>query len=204
LRTAADWKGIQQRAFPARQVLAGGAHFADGLEYLLQQGELVRGERVHRHKLGGVFVSPQADRIANKAELIGDDVALASVDIAQGNMGGFGFGQEALADDFIGVAAGQGQARVEAALNLGEVLRFGFVGLTNGGVDVFLAGDDDPCPALAERAQLLGDGLQGEHQLRVVADELANLVDQENDAVTGGLGGEVVLDQLGEPSMLMR
>jgi hypothetical protein len=40
--------------------------------------------------------------------------------------------------------------------------------------------------------------------LRVVADELANLVDQEDDAVTGGFRDEIALDQLGEPSMLMR
>ena len=36
----------------------------------MQQGELVRGEWVHRHKLGCVFVGTQADVIADKAELV--------------------------------------------------------------------------------------------------------------------------------------
>jgi hypothetical protein len=51
---------------------------------------------------------------------------------------------------------------------------------------------------LGGRAELLGDGLQREHELGVVADELADLIDEEDDAVAGGLGGEVVADELGE------
>jgi hypothetical protein len=35
--------------------------------------------------------------------------------------------------------------------------------------------------------------------LRVVADELADLVDQEDDAVTGRFGCQITLDQFGEP-----
>jgi hypothetical protein len=144
---------VEQRAFAARQVLAGGAHLADGLKYLLQQRELVGGERIHRNELGCVLVAAQADRIANKTELVVDDIALASKGIAQGHMGGFGLGQQAFADDFVGIAAGQRETGVETALNLGEVLALGFVGLADGGVDVFLAGDDDPGPALALRAR---------------------------------------------------
>jgi hypothetical protein len=106
--------------------------------------------------------------------------------------------KQALTNDFIGIAAGQGQAGVEAALNFGEVLALGLVGLANGGINVFLAGDDDPGAALALGAQLLGDGLQAEHELGIGADELPHLVHQENDLVVGGLGGEVVIDNLGK------
>ncbi|MHB1111892.1 MAG: hypothetical protein ACYC03_01580, partial [Acidovorax defluvii] len=58
-------------------MLAGGAHFADGFKYLLQQRELVRRKGVAGDKFGSVFVAAQADGIADKAELVVDDVALA-------------------------------------------------------------------------------------------------------------------------------
>ena len=83
---------------------------------------------------------------------------------------------------------------METPLNLREVLRFGLVGFADGGVDVFLAGDDDPGAAVAEGAQLLGDGLEGQHQLRVVTDELADFIDQEDDAMAGRLGIEVLAE----------
>ena len=140
-------------------MFASGPHLADGLEDFLQQRELVMGKGVKGDKLGGVFVAAQADRVARKAELVVDDIALGGKGVAQLDVGGFGFGEQTLADHFVGVGTGQRQAGVEAALNLGEILRLGQVGPADGGVYVFLAGDDDPSPALALRAQLLGDGL---------------------------------------------
>ena len=83
------------------------AHFADGLKDLLQQRELVRRKGVAGDKLGSVFVAAQADGIADKAELVVDDIALASKGIAQQYMGCFGLGEQALANHFIGIAAGQ-------------------------------------------------------------------------------------------------
>ena len=87
---------------------------------------------------------------------------------------------------------------MKTPLNLGKVLRLGLVGLANGGVDVFLAGDDDPGAALALRAQLLRDGLQAEHELRVGTDELAHLIHQKDHLVVGRLGSKVVVDDLGK------
>ena len=75
---------------------------------------------------------------------------------------------------------------------------FGLVGFANGCVNVFLAGDDDPGTALALRAQLLSDGLQAEHELRVATDELAHFVHKEDDFVVGRAGAEVVIDHLSE------
>ena len=87
---------------------------------------------------------------------------------------------------------------VKTALNLGKVLRLGFVGFADGGVDIGLAGDDDPGAALALGAELLGDGLQAEHQFGVVADELAHLVHQEDHLVVGGPRAQVLIDELGK------
>ena len=179
-------------------MLAGGAHFADGLKDLLQQRELVRRKGVAGDKLGSVFVAAQADGIADKAELVVDDIALASKGIAQQYMGRLGLGEQAFANHFVGVAACQRQPRMKTPLNLGEVLRLGLVRLANGGVDVFLAGDDDPGAALALRAQLLGDGLQAEHELRIGTDKLTHLIHQKDHLVVGRFGSKVVVDDLGK------
>jgi hypothetical protein len=64
-------------------VLAGSADFADGLEYFLQQGELVGHKGVTGHKFGRVFVATQADRVADKTELVVDDIALAGKGVTQ-------------------------------------------------------------------------------------------------------------------------
>ncbi|MNQ59776.1 hypothetical protein D3C85_740370 [compost metagenome] len=61
-----------------------------------------------------------------------------------------------------------------------------------------MRGDDDPGAALADGAEVFGDGLQGQHQLGVAADELANLVDQKQHAVFGRLGFQVFIDPAAE------
>ena len=179
-------------------MLAGGADLADGLEDLLQQGELVGGVGIDADELGGVLVAAQVHRVADEGELIVDDVAGLLEGVAQRIVRALALGEQALADDLVGVGAGERQPGVEASLDLGEVLRLGLVGLAERSVDVFLAGDDDPRPTLRRGTKLLGDGLQVEHQLGVVADELTDLVDQEDDAVAGGPGLEVGVHQLGE------
>ena len=84
---------------------------------------------------------------------------------------------------------------MKAGGNLGEVVGARLVGFAQGGVDVFLAGDDDPRPALAAHTKLFGDGLQVQHQLGVLADELADLVNKEDDAMAWALGVQVVTHQ---------
>jgi hypothetical protein len=66
------------------------------------------------------------------------------------------------------------------------------------GVDVLLRGDHHPGAAAAGGAKVLGDGLQVEHQVRVLADELADLVGQEDDAVALTAAVEVAPHPLGE------
>ena len=70
--------------------------------------------------------------------------------------------------------------------------------LAQHGVHVLLRRDDDPGPATADRAQLLGDRLEVEHQVGVAADELADLIDQEDQPVLRPLGVQVLLDPLAE------
>ena len=86
-------EGVEQRTLPARQMLAGGAHLADGFKNLLQQRELVWRERVVGDEFGGVPVATQSHRIARESELIVYDVAFAGEGIAQSNVGGLRLGQ---------------------------------------------------------------------------------------------------------------
>ena len=59
-----------------------------------------------------------------------------------------------------------------------------------------MGGHDDPRAALANSAEVFGDGLQGQHQLGVGADELADLIREEQDAVLGRLGVEILFDPM--------
>ena len=162
---------------------ARGAYLADGLEHLLQQLELVGRKGVVGGEVFGALDALEGGGVVRKRELVVDDVGLGRPDGLQGRLGLGGFFEQAVGNHLVGVGAGQQQPGVEAPLNLGEVLPSGLAALAQGGVNVGLAGDDDPRPALALGAQLLGDGLQVEHELGVVADELAHLVHQEHHAV---------------------
>ncbi len=51
--------------------------------------------------------------------------------------------------------------------------------------ELLLRGDDDPVLAAALHAQVLHDGLKVEHLLDVAGDELADLVDDEHQALAG-------------------
>ena len=53
----------------------------------------------------------------------------------------------------------------------------GALEIPQNGVEVFLRGHDHPRASAADRTELLGDGLEVEHEVCVVADELTDLVD---------------------------
>jgi len=87
---------------------------------------------------------------------------------------------------------------VEATLNLGKVLASCQIGVPDGCIDVGLTCDDDPGATLALGTELLGDGLQAEHELGVGPNELAHLIHQKNDFVVSRTGGKVVFDHFGK------
>ena len=179
-------------------VLAGVALLAQLLHDVLQQAELVAGEGVGGGVVGGVAVAAQVrDGLLEGVEVL-DHGGAGVVAGAQQRVGVVGLGQDALLDDLVGIAGGQRQARVEAALDLGEVVAH------HGGhlVDGFLAGHHDPHAAMAAGAQVLHERLQVEHEARVVADVLADLVHHEQQAelpaVLGGAALAVLVDVVHE------
>ena len=189
---------IEHGALALGKVHARSAYLADGLEHLLQQLELIRRKGVVGGEVFGALDALEGGGVVRKRELVVDDVGLGRPDGLQGRLGLGGFFEQAVGNHLVGVGAGQQQPGVEAPLNLGEILPSGLAALAQGGVNVGLAGDDDPRPALALGAQLLGDGLQVEHELGVVADELAHLVHQEHHAVLRPFALQVGVDQRGE------
>ena len=89
------------------------------------------------------------------------------------------FRQQALVDDLVDIGAGQLHAVVEAGLDLGEVVALLLSISPRTVLHVFLRRDDDPGPTAALGGQAFGDGLQVGHQLDVVGDVLADLIDEE-------------------------
>ena len=71
----------------------------------------------------------------------------------------------------------------EAPLNLREVSAAALVHLCGNAAQLLLRGHEDPGATGAMRRQLLRDGLQIKHQLRVVANELADLINKEGNAL---------------------
>ena len=79
-------------------------------------------------------------------------------------------------------------------MNFGEVIALDF----GDGVDVLLAGHDDPRLAHALLAQFLGHSLKVEHQLGVVANVLTNFIHQKYNMMVVSLAVNVCLDTLGK------
>jgi hypothetical protein len=84
----------------------------------LQQRELVGRKRVTGNEFRRVLVALHRHRVADEGELVVDDVTLLFEAIAQGDVASFGLGQQAFADNFVGIGTGQRQTGMEAPLNL--------------------------------------------------------------------------------------
>ena len=115
--------------------------------------------------------------------------------------------QEAASDHVRDLLRRQAHLDREAPLNLREVSTAALVHLRRNTTQFLLRGHKDPGATGAMRRQLLGDGLQVQHQLRVVADELADLVDEEGDALVRPLTvkprGHVLREGLGRQVHLL-
>ena len=90
--------------------------------------------------------------------------------------------QQTLLDHLGDIGAGERHPVGEARLNLGEVVLLPLAHVADDGVHVLLRRHDDPGPAAALGVQALRDRLQVRHQLDVVGDVLADLVDEEVEA----------------------
>ena len=177
---------------------ARGPGLADRLEDFLDQLELIRGERVILDEIFSVFVLAERHSAVLKRELTLEDVAPLLEDGFEIGLHVWKLRQQAGLNHFIDVAAGERKRWKEPSLNLREVLLLRLAHVPEHCVHVFLGGDDDPGPATADRPQFFRDGLQVEHQVGVVANELPDLIHQEYDAVLRPLRFQVLFGPLTE------
>ena len=99
-------------------------------------------------------------------------------------------GQQALLNDLHHVGAVELQLDGEPALDLRKVIALLLGPITDDGIHVFLRGDHYPCTPVGLDGKILGNGLQGQHELPVLTDELANLVHEEQDTAVRFLMGQ--------------
>ena len=98
--------------------------------------------------------------------------------------------EDSLFDNRIHIGRREGKTGVKAPLNFGEV-----VALNLGDrVNVLLAGHDDPCLAHTFLAQFFGHGLEVEHELGILSDILANLINEEDNMMVVSLSVNVGFD----------
>ena len=165
-------------ALAAGEVLARIAVDADLLEHVAHEVELVFHERVRLAEIFGSTISHQVGARIFEGEQVLQHRRLRIIGGVEQRGGRVGFIEHATLDDLVDARRRQRQARVEAPLDLREIVAGNLRHL----VDGFLAGDHHPHAPAALRTEVLDDGLQVQHQVHVRADELSHLVHHEQQA----------------------
>ncbi len=165
-------------ALTAGEVLARAAVLADLAHGPLGDAELVAGERERARELVGRAESLEVGRGVLEGEEVCQNGGVLGVLGLEHLPGAGRLLQDAALDDLVHTGAGERETGVKAPLDLGEVVARHLGDL----VDGLLAGDHHPHEAAALDAQGLHDGLEAEHEVGVVADELPHLVDHEHQA----------------------
>ena len=164
----------------------------------LEEGELVGHERVDLcEPVPSVVVAVRLGTIDEIEQGAETRVEL----VVQRIESGLGVGvltEQTLLDYLLHVVARQLHACGEAGLDLGEVVALGPSPIPDDTIHVLLAGDTHPCAPVAARAQRLHDRLQVQHELGVGADELADLVHHEQQAMPLRLSLQPLGDLIGE------
>lgn len=101
-------------------------------------------------------------------------------------------------DHLAHVRAGQRELGFEPAHDLGDVLGFHALERAEHAFQIGLRRHEHPSPTVANGAEGFRHGLKIQHELGVLADELADFVHEKVQAETGGLPGDVVFDHLRE------
>ena len=156
------------------EVLAGGAVGPHGSQHAGQEVELIAHKGIDLRKAGTIRVELLFG-IAGEEDLIAQVRLPLFIQQPQRLRRRIVFIQDSPPDHLVHIGGGQGQPGVKPPLNLGEVVAL-YVG---DGVDVLLAGHNDPGLSPALPAQLLRDRLEVQHQPGVLANILADLVHQK-------------------------
>ena len=183
----------QHRTLAFGEMFPRGAVRADGSEHAREQIELIGNKGIDLLKILQARVQLFLYTVVKDDEVF-DDRRLLLVAKGERLLCRRRLFEDPLFDDRIDVGRGQGKTRIKPPLDLGKVVPL-YLGDR---VDILLAGDDEPCLPLAFFAELFADGLQIEHEVGIVADILADLIDQKDDMMIFSFFLNVRLYALGE------
>ena len=174
-------------------MLTGCTVSTDRSKHTAQQIKLVRDERINLSEVAAVRIQFFINAIIEQNQVLNDGLFIIIVE-EQGLIGRLCFLQNSLTDNFINIGRGQGQSGIKTTLNLREVVALSF----GDGVNILLAGDDDPRFTLAGGSQIFGYCLKVQHQLGIVTDVLTDFVNKENHMMIVSLTVDVSLNQIGK------
>ena len=140
--------------------------------------ELIGHEWIRIDKVAFRFVAQKIAARAFEREEIAQNRALILVFVLQGQLRHLRFVEDTTLDNLIDRRAGKRQARRESSLDFREVVTDDKLIA----VDGFLARYHNPHASGATRADFLHQRLQAQHEAYVIADELAHLVNHEQQA----------------------
>ena len=170
----------------------------DSLDRGLKQRELVAHERVGSHEMGLVGEIPIGFRAVGEIEQGLEIRRLLCVDGFERRSALVVLFQQAFADDLFHVRGCELDPGLEPGLNLREVIALPLGAVSDDLVHVLLRGHEHPSTPTALRVQRLGDRLKVQHQVRVGADELPDLIDEEVQPKTCWLLVQPGADLVGE------
>ena len=178
-----DLADLQRRAFADRLESSGKGIMVREFDHRgAEEIELIRHERIESHKIvavGKTAVLAHAVREVVDRGHVAREVVINRRNLGDGPRILF---EEASTNDLADILGRELNLRVEATDDAREVVALRIVHLTHDVRDIRLGRDDDPAGVAAFRVELLGDGLQGQHQRRRVCDILSDFVDEEIEA----------------------
>ena len=175
------------------KVLAGSSVGTNGSQYAGQQIELIRYKGVDLGKVFGARIQLLFCRVIEYNQVL-DNRCLLLIKQSERLRSRFRLFKDSLLDNGIHICRREGETGIKPTLNFGEVVALDL----GDGVDVLLAGHDDPSFAHALLTKFLGNGLEIEHQLGIIADVLPDFIHQKYNMVVVPLALDIALDALGE------
>ena len=174
-------------------MLAGCSVGTNRSQYAGQQIELVRHKGVDLGKVFRARVQLLFCRVIEHNQVL-DNCRFLLIEQPERLRSRFRFLKDSLLDNSIHICRREGETGIKPALNFRKVIALDL----GDGVNILLAGHDDPCLAHALLAQFLSHSLEIEHQLGVITDVLTNFVHQKYNMVVVPLALDIALDALGE------
>ena len=158
----------------------------DGRKDTGQEVELIRHKRVDLRKVLCACIQFFLNPVIEHDQILDDGRLLLEQKTKRFSRCGR-FVKNPFLDNGIHIGGGQGQARIKAALDLGEIPSLH----PRDGINILLARHNDPGAPLALASKILSNRLQVQHEVAVLADVLADLVHKKNNVLVLALAVQI-------------